>query len=108
VLDLRWAVVARPRRGGRDLPEQFTFQTFCDWIRHELEAELERQWEIEMNGVGVPDTYASAAGRRPARGLGPASRQQQHSSKTALATVLVTVSVQFRPTLRFTQLPLRD
>ncbi len=32
---------------------------FCDWIRHELEAELERQWEIEMNGVGVPDTYAS-------------------------------------------------
>ena len=61
-LVLRWAVVARPRRGGRDLPEQFTFQTFCDWIRHELEAELERRWEIEMNGVGVPDTYASAAG----------------------------------------------
>lgn len=61
-LVLRWAVVARPRRGGRDLPEQFTFSTFCDWIRHELEAELERRWEIEMNGVGVPDTYASAAG----------------------------------------------
>lgn len=61
-LVLRWAVVARPRRGGRDLPEQFTFQTFCDWIRHELEAELERRWEIEMNGVGVPDTYGSAAG----------------------------------------------
>ena len=38
-LVLRWAVVARPRRGGRDLHEQFTFQTFCDWIRHELEAE---------------------------------------------------------------------
>ena len=61
-LVLRWAVVARPRRGGRDLPEQFTFQTFCDWIRHELEAELERRWVIEMNGVGVPDAYASAAG----------------------------------------------
>ncbi|MFC7167842.1 ISH3 family transposase [Halospeciosus flavus] len=61
-LVLRWAVVARPRRGGRDLPEQFTFQTFCDWIRHELEAELERRWEIEMNGVGVPDTYGPAAG----------------------------------------------
>jgi len=61
-LVLRWAVVARPRRGGRDLPEQFTFKTFCDWIRHELEAELERRWEIEMNGVGVPDAYASAAG----------------------------------------------
>jgi IS4 transposase len=37
-LVLRWAVVARPRRGGRDLPEQFTFQTVCDWIRYELEA----------------------------------------------------------------------
>jgi len=61
-LVLRWAVVARPWRGGRDLPEQFTFQTFCDWIRHELEAELGRRWEIEMNGVGVPDAYASAAG----------------------------------------------
>ena len=61
-LVLRWAVVARPRRGGRDLPEQFTFTTFCDWSRHELEAELERRWEIKMNGVGVPDAYASAAG----------------------------------------------
>jgi hypothetical protein len=61
-LVLRWAVVARPRRGGRDLPTQFTFKTFCDWIRHELEADLDRRWEIEMNGVGVPDTYASVAG----------------------------------------------
>jgi len=61
-LVLRWAVVARPQRGGRDLPEQFTFTTFCDWIRHELEIELERRWEIEMNGVGVPDSYVSAAG----------------------------------------------
>ena len=59
---IRWAVVARPQRGGRDLPEQFTFTTFCDWIRHELEAELERRWEIDMNGVGVPDVYAEAAG----------------------------------------------
>jgi IS4 transposase len=42
-LVFRWAVVARPRWGGRDLPEQFTFTTFCDWIRHELEEELERQ-----------------------------------------------------------------
>jgi IS4 transposase len=36
-LVLRWAVIVRPLWGGRDLPEQFTFQTFCDWIRHELE-----------------------------------------------------------------------
>jgi hypothetical protein len=48
--------------GGRDLPEQFMFRTFCDWIRHELEAELERRWINEMNGVAVPDAYASAAG----------------------------------------------
>jgi len=61
-LVLRWAVVARPRRGGRDLPEEFTFKTFCDWIRHALEEELERSWEIEMNGVGVPEAYAPAAG----------------------------------------------
>jgi len=61
-LVLRWAVVARPRRGGRDLPQEFTFKTFSDWIRHALEEELERRWEIKMNGVGVPETYASAAG----------------------------------------------
>jgi IS4 transposase len=61
-LVLRWAVVARPRRGGRDLPEEFTFKTFCDWIRHGLEEELERGWEIEMNGVGAPEAYAPAAG----------------------------------------------
>ena len=35
---------------------------FCDWIRHELEEELERRWKIEMNGVGVPDAYTAAAG----------------------------------------------
>ena len=45
-LVLRWAVVARPQWGGRDLPEEFTFKTFCDWIRHELEEELRRQWKI--------------------------------------------------------------
>jgi len=61
-LVLRWAVVARPRRGGRDLPEEFTFTTFCDWIRHVLEEELDRQWWTEMNGVGVPDAYETAAG----------------------------------------------
>jgi len=61
-LVLRWAVVARPQRGGRDLPEEFTFKTFSDWIRHALEEELERTWEIEMNGTGVPEAYAPAAG----------------------------------------------
>jgi len=61
-LVLRWAVVARPQRGGRDLPEEFTFKTFCDWIRHELEEELQRQWQIKANGVGVPSSQATAAG----------------------------------------------
>jgi len=61
-LVLRWAVVARPRRGGRDLPEEFTFKTFCDWIRHELEEELRRRWKIKANGVGVPASQATAAG----------------------------------------------
>lgn len=59
---LRWSVIAHPRRGGRDLPEEFTFKTFCDWIRHALEEELDKKWEIEMNGVGVPDAYTSAVG----------------------------------------------
>jgi len=44
-----------PTAGGRDLPEEFTFKTFSDWIRHALEEELERSWEIKMNGVGVPE-----------------------------------------------------
>ena len=58
---LRWAVVARPRRGGRDLPTQFTFNTFCECIQHELDAELDRRWWIPTNGVGIPDSYAVAA-----------------------------------------------
>jgi hypothetical protein len=61
-LVLRWAVVARPRRGGRDLPEEFTFKRFCDWIRHELEEQLQRRWVMETNGVGAPASYGSAAG----------------------------------------------
>ncbi len=59
-LVLRWAVVARPRRGN--LPEEFTFKTFSDLIRHALEEELERDWKIEMNGVGVPEAHAPATG----------------------------------------------
>jgi len=40
-----------PTAGGRDLPEEFTFKTFCDWIRHELEEELRRRWKIKANGL---------------------------------------------------------
>jgi len=48
--------------GGRNLLTVFTFTTFRDWIRHVLEEELNHQWTIEMNGAGVPDSYATAAG----------------------------------------------
>ena len=61
-LVLRWSVVARPQRVGRDLPEEFIFKTFSDWIRHALEEELERSWKMEMNGVGIPEAYAPAVG----------------------------------------------
>ena len=62
MFNIRWAVVARPRWGERDLPDEFTFKTFCDWVRHELEEELRRQWKIEANGGGVPASQATAAG----------------------------------------------
>jgi len=58
-LDFHASVGGRrpPTRGGRDLSEEFTFTTFCDWIRHELEEELQRRWYVKANGVGVPETY---------------------------------------------------
>ena len=61
-LVLRWAVIARSQRGGRDLPDEFTFKTFCDWIRHELEEELRRQWKVKANGIGIPASQAMTAG----------------------------------------------
>ena len=61
-LVLRWAVVARPQRGGRDLPEEFTFSVFCDWIRRELEEQLERRWKIKMNETGIPPSYQTTEG----------------------------------------------
>lgn len=42
----------------------------CPSIHHELETELARWWEIEMNVDNVPDAHASAAAE-PARGLSP-------------------------------------
>jgi len=54
--------LARASVGGRDLPEEFTFKTFSDCIRHASEEELERSWEIETKGTGVPEAYAPAAG----------------------------------------------
>jgi len=60
-LVLRWAVVARPRRARRDLPEEFTFKTFSDWIRDALEEGLSVVGKIKMNGVGVPGSVRQAA-----------------------------------------------
>jgi len=53
-----------PARGGASVtrPRSSTFKTLCDWIRHELEGELRRQWKIKANGVGVPASQAAAAG----------------------------------------------
>jgi hypothetical protein len=62
VIELHWAVVTRPQRGGRDLPEEFTFSVFYDWIQKELEEQLERRWKIEMNGIGIPASYQAAGG----------------------------------------------
>lgn len=45
----------------RDLPEEFTFKTLRDWIRHELEEQLQRRWKIKMNGMGAPASYGTAA-----------------------------------------------
>jgi hypothetical protein len=38
--------------------EEFTFKTFCDWIRHELEEELRRRWKIKANEVDIPVSQA--------------------------------------------------
>lgn len=54
--------VAGAARSGRDLPKEFTFTVFCEWIRYTLREGLERRWEIEINGVCVPALYAPDAG----------------------------------------------
>jgi len=59
-LVVRWTVVARPRRGGRDLPTEFTFELVCGWIRDHLSTELGWQYTWETNGVGLPPGYALA------------------------------------------------
>ena len=58
---VRWAVVARPRRGGRDLPTEFTFELVCGWIRDHLSAALGWQYAWGTNGVGLSPTVRPAA-----------------------------------------------
>jgi len=47
-------------RAGDDLPDEFMFTKFCDWIRKELEEELDQHWYVETNGIGVVEIYDSA------------------------------------------------
>ena len=61
-LVLCWTVIARPQRGGHELSDEFTSSVFYDWIRKELGEQLERQWEIKMNGTGIPASYQAAVG----------------------------------------------
>jgi hypothetical protein len=64
-LMLRWAVLARTGAGASDLKtEEFTFSVLCDWIWKEPEEQLERRWEIKMNGngTGILASYQTTAG----------------------------------------------
>ena len=56
-MDIRWGVLAQPRRGGRELPIWFRFEVFREWIAHALDEDLERRWEAPTNGVGIPAPY---------------------------------------------------
>jgi len=57
---LRWAVVARPRQGGRDLPEEFTFKTSVtgfvarleEGVTPPVEDQSERGWSASITGNG--------------------------------------------------------
>jgi hypothetical protein len=52
---LEWAVLARPRRGGRALPAEFTFSdAFLHGIEEVLDEELGWKKEHQTNGVGLP------------------------------------------------------
>jgi len=73
-LVVRWTVVARPRRGGRDLPTEFTFELVCGWIRDHLSTELGWQYTWETNGVGLPPGYAFGHGLTEVRPLALPSR----------------------------------
>lgn len=48
------------KRGGRDLPTEFTFELVCGWIRDHLSDDLGWQYTWETNGVGLPSGDGSA------------------------------------------------
>jgi hypothetical protein len=52
---LKWAVLARPRRGGRTLPKTFAFDDgFLHGIERVLDDELSWKEEYRTNGEGLP------------------------------------------------------
>jgi len=102
-LVVRWTVVARPRRGGRDLPTEFTFELVCGWIRDHLSTELGWQYTWETNGVGLPPGYAWPRPDR-SQAAGSAFPEQQLSTKCAnraAEKTLTRVSVCFTLTQPF-------
>jgi len=60
---LQWAVLARPRRGGRALPVAFTFgDAFLHGIEQVLDDELGWKEQHRTNGVGLPAGYEHGLG----------------------------------------------
>ncbi len=62
-LVLQWAVLARPRRGGRALPKTFAFSdAFLHGIERVLDDELSWKEEYRTNGEGLPAGYEHGLG----------------------------------------------
>jgi hypothetical protein len=62
-LVLQWAVLARPRRGGRALPVGFTFSdAFLHGIEQVLDEELGWKKKHRTNGEGLPAGYEHGLG----------------------------------------------
>ena len=60
---LQWAVLAQPRRGGRVLPVEFTFNdSFLHGIEMKLDDELGWKEKYETNGEGLPPCYDHGLG----------------------------------------------
>ncbi|CCC40405.1 ISH3-like element ISHwa12 family transposase [Haloquadratum walsbyi] len=60
---LQWAVLARPRRGGRALPTDFTFNNaFLHGVEEVLDDELGWKDEHQTNGQGLPAGHEHGLG----------------------------------------------
>jgi len=60
---LQWAVIAHPRRGGRSIPDDFTFNdAFLHGIEQVLDEELGWKEKHRTNGEGLPPCYEHGLG----------------------------------------------